>query len=370
MTSITKWIIGAIAIIVIATLVWSAKNESKPGTQNKGQFKIGSMIPLSGEFAALGEEIKRGADIAIAEAKEKGIQVDYVSEDDGLLPTKEASAAQKLTQFDKVDAAFTSTVQEIKVVDKTFNAAKVPLLTAWDSNDYIKNAGDYIYSIGFSTEAAGEVMASHAAQKLNLKKVAVIYIDDEWSALIASSFTKKYQELGGEVVMNEKILPSVKDFRSLIAKAKSVGADGIYFPLFPSYCGAFMKQARELGYQGALMTADSMTDNDVAIAGSAAEGAYVSMLFAENAPRLLESYQKMYGAAPSMPIFAAIGYDAVNTLLEAHRIADAQHVALDKALTMVKITGAVGDIDMAGKHYHERIERINVVKNGKIVELK
>jgi len=368
MNTPTKWIIGIVVIILVfVAVIWKQPTATSSTTQ---PFKIGSMIPLSGEYADLGEEVKKGADIAVAEADGRGETVEYISEDDGLVPQKEAGAANKLTQIDQVDVAFTATVQEVKATDRIFNTAKIPLLSAWDSNEYIKTAGNYIYSVGFSTEAAGGTMAEHAYSKLGLKKISVVYIEDEWSKIITDAFEKKYRELGGTILGSEKTLGTQKDYRSLIAKAKAAGAEGIYFPLFPNYCGAFMKQARELGYKGVLMTGDSLTDGDVAIAGKAAEGAYATMLFGDNLSHVTDTYQKMYGKAPMLPIFTAIGYDAVNTLVEAHRIAKKDNVALADALKQVKLNGAVGSIDMAGKRYHERIERINIVKDGKIIELK
>ena len=66
----TNIIVGIIAIVLIIGGIVYFQN----GKQEKVKgIKIGSFLPLTGDFGSLGEEIKKGADLAVEEAKAKGI---------------------------------------------------------------------------------------------------------------------------------------------------------------------------------------------------------------------------------------------------------------------------------------------------------
>ncbi len=363
----TNIIIGiiAMALIIGGIVYFQGGKEQKV----KG-IKIGSFLPLTGDFGSLGEEIKKGADLAVEEAKAKGVQIEYISEDEALDPKKTVTVAQKLLTIDKVDVAFTATIQEVKPVAENFNQARVPLVAVWDSNNYVKSVGDHVFSIGFSTEGNGEKMAEYAYQDLKLRKVALVMHIDEWSELISKAFVEKFTTLGGEVVLQEKTLPTEKNFKTVIAKVKDTQADGVFFPLFPGSCGLFLKQSQEMGLKSIFMTGDSFSQDDITIAGAGAEGVYIANLFADNTKELVVKYKAKYGKEPAYPVFVGFGYDGINTILNANKSAGEKNTSLRDALTKVNIQGTIGPINMNGKTYSEKIEKIDKVVNGSFVTVK
>lgn len=367
MSKIVKFAIGVIILaLMIGGVVFFQKNKQ----QTQKTFKIGSFLPLTGDFGSLGEEIKKGAEIAIKEAKDQNMNIEYISEDESLDAKKVVTAAQKLLDINKVDVAFTSTIQEVKPVSPIFSAAKIPLVAVWDSNNYVKSAGNHIFSIGFSTEGNGEKMAEYAYKDLKLRKVGVVLHIDEWSELITKSFAEKFTALGGEVILQEKTLPTEKNFKTVIAKVKDKKVDGVFFPLFPTSCGLFLKQAQELGLKTVFMTGDSFSNDDIVIAKNAAEGVYIANLYADNTAALNEKYKKMYGKEAAFPVFVGFGYDGVNTILRAYEISKEKNLSLRDALTQVDIQGAVGPIKMDGKTYSEKIEHIDKIEKGQFVTVK
>jgi len=363
----TNIIVGIIAIVLITGGVVYFKNDKQPIAKG---IKIGSFLPLTGDFGSLGEEIKKGADLAVEEAKANGVQVEYISEDEALDPKKTVTVVQKLLTIDKVDAALTATIQEVKPVATNFNQARVPLVAVWDSNNYVKSAGDHIFSIGFSTEGNGEKMAEYAYRDLKLRKVALVLHIDEWSELISKAFVEKFTALGGEIVLQEKTLPTEKNFKTVIAKIKDTRADGVFFPLFPGSCGLFLKQSQEMGLKSVFMTGDSFSQDDITIAGAAAEGVYIANLFGDNTKELVEKYKAKYGKDPAYPVFAGFGYDGITMILNAHKNSGEKNISLRDALTKVNMQGTIAPITMDGKTYSEKIEKIDKVVNGSFVTVK
>ena len=361
---------GIIWIVGIALVVWGGwtfiNNNKEKGTSlgTDQSFTIGSVLPLTGTFGILGEDIRRGAELAVAEAQAKHPNLKYVSEDDHFEQKTAATAANKLISADNVDAAFTAVVEEAKSMAPIFNGAKKPLLVVWDSNEFIKTAGDHIFTIGFSTEGNGQIMAAYAYGKLALRKVAIIHHVDAWSELIAPAFEEKFKALGGIVVMREKALPTATDYRTQILKAKASGADSLYFPLLPPANGIVAMQARQLGFTGTFLSGDSILQDEIGASRGALEGTYYTTVYAENAIELLAKYKAKYGQDPTDLVFVSFGYDGVKVLVAAYVIARETGVSLRDALTRVSIEGAGSRIDMKGGQYSERLEKVYKVANG------
>src|SRR3989344_2370493 len=95
------WTIVVVAIIAIS--VWFAFD--KP--QNTSTVKMGALLPLSGKFANLGEDIRNGLELAKNEIKvAKGMNFEIVYEDSAADPKVALPAAQKLITVDKVPFVF------------------------------------------------------------------------------------------------------------------------------------------------------------------------------------------------------------------------------------------------------------------------
>lgn len=353
-----------LSVVVIAFVIggiWYGRADDE-GVET---IKIGSILPLSGDFALLGEEIRRGAEIAVEEAHAAGLDVVYISEDDRLEPTGAANTANKLVRVDKVDAVFTGVVQEAKPITPIFSENKIPLLVTWDSNEFLKQAGEYIFSIGFSTEAAGKRMATYAYKELGLRDIAIINHIDEWSELISDSFSEVFRLLGGKIVMREKTQITEKDYRTNLTKVKQLNPDGIYFPMLPLAKGPFLIQTKQLGLKSALLTGDGLLQDEIDFAGVAAEGVYLTNIFSENSDELGKKYKAKYNADPADIVFVSFGYDGVNTILQGYKIASEQNLTLRDALAKVNFQGTGSVINMNGANYSEREEKVYKVSDGK-----
>ncbi len=365
-----KTIIWIVAIVVIiGGIVWYNHSKNKVVTTAQ-PIKIGSILPLTGDFAFFGGEILRGEQIALDEAKQDGWNVSLISEDDQSSPTQSVNAANKLVQSDKVKTVLTATLQEVKPMTTTFNNSTVPLLATWDSNDYIKTAGKNIFTIGFSTEAGGQKMADYAYNTLGLRNVAVMNALDEWSSLVASAFTKEFTKLGGKIALTEEVQPSQKEFRTQIAKIKAANSDGLYAPLLPTTIGPLLKEMKELALTKPFMTGDSFSSDELATANGGAEGIYFTNLYADNTKALDAKYLAKYGSAPGASVFVSFGYDGIKTELAALKIAQQKNISVSDAMRQVDIAGTDSPINMKGGQYSEKYERLYQVKGTDFIEIK
>ncbi len=215
-----------------------------------------------------------------------------------------------------VEVILNSAVATIKAIAPILNQHEVPGIVVWDSNRAIDTLGEYVFGFGFSTEAAGEDMAEFAYHEKGARAVAVISAQDEWSEIISNAFIERFTKLGGTITLREKVAFEEKNFRTHILKLQEADSDAIYFPLYTQSIQSIVKQAREAGFAGSLLTGDVFGTSDVENLGKQAEGIIFTQVWLPD-ESFLQKYRKAYGS-DSDPInlaFAGLGYDAV-TLLE------------------------------------------------------
>ena len=364
MNKITKGIVGiivAIVVILVGNILVHKQNQQASISESMGgkQIKVGAILPLSGDLAALGEEVKRGIELATEDAKGAVKNIAVIYEDDQYIPKMDVSAASKLINVDKVDVAMTMFVEQAKPMASMFNNNKTPLLVLWDSNEFIKS-NKYLFGNGFSTEKAGEVMAEYAYNNLHMKTVAIIGHIDPWADIISNAFNNKFQKLGGRVVYDERFNTDVADYKTAIVKIKQVNPDGVYFPMMPMNNAKFLMQAKQLGLNKPLLTGDALIQDVITETGTASEGVHFTNIYSNDTDVLVKKYKAKYGQEPMDVTLVSFGYDGLI------KIADA---AKAKGETAQEIADGLQSIFGASRSA-DRIEKIYRVVGGKPEELK
>lgn len=353
MSKTIGWIF--VILVVVVGIWWLAGNNKVPAPATEEPIKIGVILPLTGDLAVVGEEVKSGMMIAEAEAQEAGVNLEIIYEDDAFAPRLSTNAATKLINIDKVDAVITGIIEEAKPIIPLFNESGVPLLVVWDSNEFLKTVGPTIYSIGFSTEKTGERMAEYAYQQLGLGRIAILGHNDTWAEVITPAFQNKFESLGGEVVLTEFLAIDTSDYRTSIAKIKQLKPDGVYFPMVPPKSAQFLIQADQMGLEATLLTGDPLIQDVINEAGPAAEGIYFTNIYVDDAAEITAKYKKVHQRDPLDPALASFGYDGIQTLLEAWKKTG------DMKSGLVEFFG--------GTNFIDRIEKVFKVTNGQPVEV-
>ncbi|MDB5254310.1 MAG: amino acid transporter substrate-binding protein branched-chain amino acid transport system [Parcubacteria group bacterium] len=351
-------------IIVLGLLVWFIERRSHSPVS--AAIKIGAVLPLSGDVADIGQEVNRGALVAVDEFRKQGINVEYLAEDDVWDPAKAVSASQKLTSINKVNSAFVLAGSEAKPMASVFDKAEVPLLVTWDSSESLKQLSPYIFSIGFNNEVTGAKLAEFMHNKLGLSHVAVVSHIDEVGDIMVAAFVKKFAELGGTVASKDRVAVTTTDFRAYISKIKNEKADGIAMFFNPPAHSIFAKQKQELSLVIPSAGPD-ITDSDIEQGGSAIEGTYMTYIWTDKTENLIAQYKAKFGSDPSSVLYAAFGYDAVTVLVEANKEALAKNISVAEALRSVKTDNTTTPVDMKGTNSSERVEKVFKIEGGKRV---
>ncbi len=240
-------------------------------------------------------------------------------EDDEGKPDKAVSAAQKLIQRDKVIAILgplwsSPTLAVAPIADKN----KIVLLSSGASAPKITDAGDYIFRNEIS-DAYGAKESAKLYYNAGFKRIAIIYINNDYGIGVQDVTEQVYKELGGKITSVEAFEQNAKDFRTQLLKIKRTNPDAI---LIVSYKEAILilRQMKELGIKKQILGTPLFGDPEIIErTGDAAEGAIYSYYGtfdpkSEEAriKEFLRNFKEKYGVEPEY--YAPIGYDAVKIL--------------------------------------------------------
>ena len=350
------------------------------GSKESGDtIKVGANFELTGNVANYGNATIEGLQLAIDEANEaggiNGKKIELVSVDDKSEAAESINAATKLISDDDVKVIVgPATTGLVLAETQTATDAKVPIIApcATSPEATVENGKvkPYVFRSCFIDPQQGEVMATFAAKDLKAK-TAVIYVDNssDYSKNLAKVFKEKFEAAGGKVVMEEAFLQKDQDFKATLTKLKTANADVMFVPAYYEEVGKIVKQAREMGFNSAILGTDGWDDTKVVdIAGAdALNNTFFSTHYSEKDAEVqgfIEAYKKKYNRAPN--VFAALGYDAGKMLVDAlKRAGSSDTEKIREALEATKdLKVGTGTISMDKNHNPIKTAVILEMKNG------
>lgn len=244
----SNWMWAIVVAAILAVGAWLVIDSGEPASA----VRIGALLPLTGKFANLGEDVRNGLELARKDIKEsKGIDFEIVYEDSAGDPKIATVSANKLVSFDKMNLI-------IAGPGSSANLAVVPRLArseddkvvfiAISSTPKLNTAGRHIIKAQHDIDIEAEQIAKHLIEK-GIRTVGVMF-DSTSDTLITGKevFSRVFTEKGGKVLGAEGYDgKGVPDFKTQLTKLKSQAPDALYFLAIEKLAGPMVKQAREIG---------------------------------------------------------------------------------------------------------------------------
>ncbi len=367
-----------LAVVVVAAGVLLAIVLTR-NTSDGDTIKLGATFPLTGEVASYGQKAKRGIELAVEEINATGgvlgrkIEVDF--QDDRHDKKEAVSIVTKFATIDRVPVIFGSAGSSVTLaIAPVANRNKVVLVSPISSSATLSTEGGPFF---FRTVPADDLQAEMLANwvyESGARNVAIVYTNNSWGKPLTDGFKARFTELGGKVLLAEGVSESSTDFRTIIAKLKSLdGLDAVVSPTYPKDGGNFVRQAKELGLAKPMYGGDNWGSPEfLEIAANAAEGVFYTAP-SENTSSEYEAFAKRYqakfGEAPD--VFGAYSYDAAMAIFKAiEACGSTDPEKIRDALLKVSFTGASGDVafrpngDVASKAFGRK-----TIKGGKAVNV-
>lgn len=289
-------------------------------------LKIGMVLPMSGPFAAYGQQILNGARLYISEHGDKvGDRkvVLLVKDDTGVAPELSKRAAQEFIVKDKVDilAGFGLTPSAFAVGPLSAEA-KVPMVVMNAATSSVTTKSPYIVRTSMALPQISAPIATWAS-KNGIKNVYTVVADYGPGHDAEKQFVKTFTEAGGKIVGEVRTPVKNPDFSPFLQKVKDSKPDAVFLFVPAGEQGvAFLKGYKERGLDKAgikLISTGDLTDEDVLDAmGDPALGVMTSFHYSEaHDSALNKSYtQAYYKAYPNKrPNFMSVaGYDGMSLI--------------------------------------------------------
>ena len=368
-----RWYINIISVLILIFLVFSYCCERKPK-----EIKIGALLPLTGSAAKYGENAKRGIDLAVDEINSeggiKGRKIQIVYEDTQALPQQGVAAIRKLIIIEKVPVVIGAMASSVTLaIAPVAEENRVVLLSPASSNTKITTAGDYIFRNCISDVFEGAQMAEVAYNIINLRKIAILYINNDYGVGLENVFKTKFKDNGGDIVISEPFEQDATDFRTQLTKIKRTNPEAVYLVGYKEMI-LILKQANELNLKVQMLSTIMFDDPEILEkAGNAAEGVifttwvYDPKSEKEEVRNFTQEFKKRYNTEPG--IFVPEAYDALKIIALVIKKGGYNALAIKKALFEIhEYPGVSGVTSFDSNGDVIKPLRLKTVKNGQFVE--
>ena len=292
-------------------------------------FKIGLILPMTGQQASTGRQIEAAARLYMAQNGDTvaGRKIELIVKDDTSIPDVTKRIAQELVVNDKVNvlAGFGITPSALATAPIA-TQSKTPQVVMAAATSSITQASPYIVRTSFTLPQASVALADWAP-KNGLKKVVTL-VSDYGPGIDAEKFFKERLIFnGGQVTDSLRVPMRNPDFAPFLQKVRDLKPDAL-FVFVPSGAGAaVMKQFLERGMDKAgiklIGTGDVTDDDQLNDMGDGALGVVTSHHYSASHPSALnKKFVEAFGKANKglRPNFMAVGgYDGMRVIYEALR---------------------------------------------------
>lgn len=322
------------------------------------EIKIGVAAALTGNAAQYGLPIRKGFELAAGEINGNGgingIPVKLVIEDEQGKKEEAINVFKKLIFQDRVLMLFGPTLSNsAQASNPVAQGAKVVVFGTSNTADGITSIGDYVFRNSVTERDILPFTLKTAAQKTGLKRVAVLYgNDDIFTKSGYDNFKKVLEELKIPVTTTETFAKGDVGFKPQLTKIKSTNPEAIVLSALVAEGAPIMVQARQLGISLPFIGGNGMNSPRVfELAKDSSDNLWVGSPWSVENPapenkRFIAAYQKAYRSMPDQ--FAAQAYDAMYIAAQALKKVgltgklETDRKALRDALPATEWTGATG----------------------------
>ncbi len=250
------------------------------------EIAVAVVGPITGQYATFGEQMRRGADLAVRDINGKGgvlgKQLKLLVGDDACDPKQAVNVANQMAN------------NGVRFVDGHYcSGSSIPASSVYAENDMLqispastnpaltddaaRKGWINVFRVCGRDDAQGRVAGSYIAAHYKGKAVAILHDKSPYGKGLADETKKAMNAAGLKEAMYEATNADDKDYSALISKMKQANIAVIYLGGYHTEAGLLVRQAKEQGLNAVLMSGDALaTDEFWSITGAAGEGSLMT----------------------------------------------------------------------------------------------
>ncbi len=242
------------------------------------EILIATAGPMTGQYASFGEQMKRGAEMAVADINAKGgvlgQKLKLTIGDDACDPKQAVAVANKFVS------------EGVKFVAGHFcSGSSIPASQVYTEEDILQispastnpkltdEGGPNVFRVCGRDDQQGMVAGTFLADTYKGKNIAILHDKTAYGKGLADETKKQLNKMGVKEAMYEAYTAGEKDYSALVSKMKNAKVDVFYVGGYHTEAGLMVRQSREQGYDVHLVSGDALvTDEFWKITGDAGAG--------------------------------------------------------------------------------------------------
>lgn len=297
------------------------------GAAEAGEIQIVVVGPMTGGSAEYGESMREGVQMAVDEINNAGgvlgRRLVFKVEDDQGNPNQAVSIANKIITEPNVTAIigsfFTSCTMAAGPI---YQREGIPTIAIASTHPDVPKIGDFIFRINPTNTHQGSGIINFAVERLGFKRLAILYVEDDYGRGIFEVAQEAANNHGIDVVYSASFPVSGEvDFTALLTSAKGANPDALVLFTFYTHAAQIVRQMALVGFEVPVAGADGLTQPGfLEVGGQYAEGTYIATWFHPESDfpetmQYVKAYKARFNKAPDS--WSTFTYDAVMVLAEA-----------------------------------------------------
>ncbi|WP_025134444.1 ABC transporter substrate-binding protein [Leucobacter sp. PH1c] len=315
---------AGVALIALSACS-SGKSGGEEGGGGEGAIPLGYTATLSGDFASYGLEMREGIDLAISEINAAGgvLGRDLTTEvvDDEGKPANGPVIAQEMCDNAEIPAVLGFSFSSVALSGlPIYTQCGLPIVAAAVTSPELSGASDIFFRTVFTDAYQGAEAAKFISDNRGVKKIAILYQQDDYGKGVADSFSEAFEAAGGTITSSQAYQLGTVNFGSTVDSALKDNPDAVFIGGFYTEAGKIVNQVRDAGSDLPIFASDGAASPlFIDLAGANAEGVEVYAAFSASDPRpeskkFVEAFRAEYDKDPSS--WAALAYDATYVAAE------------------------------------------------------
>jgi branched-chain amino acid transport system substrate-binding protein len=357
------WLVIGIIVLVLIAGVFIGQTRT-----SGAKVSVGVILPLTGGLAKTGADAKIGLEMAQADLPDS--KINLIFEDDAFTPKESVTVFNKLANITGVVAVIGplngSSIESVRTLAVQ---NKLPLFTPYGAGN---DMGDYVYKNSVEGASEAKVMADKA-DSLGYKRLAIIYLQNDFGKKYLESFRVEVPANGGILVAEEPAPLGMTDFRTALTKIKASKPDALYIVNNSVSIAEIVKQGSELDLNIPLLSQYATESSDlIRIAKDSVEGMIYTFTINEHTLTQKQNefrteFKQKTGEEPT--IIAYNAYDIYTVLAGAVDKCGSDRVCVNNYLANIKGFDGVGGKFSIKDGKLVRDFYFKTIKDGKFISL-
>ncbi len=262
----------------LAGLVFTASMALAGTAFAQDTITIGVAGPMTGQYASFGQQLKNGADMALADinaaggvnGKKLAIEVG----DDACDPKQARAVGEKFAGMRVPFVAGHYCSSSSIPASEAYAEGNVLQITPASTNPTFTERGLWnTFRVCGRDDQQGAVAGNFIARNYKGKNIAILQDKSTYGKGLADETKKALNRAGVKEKLYEAYTQGDKDFNALVSKLKAAAIDVVYVGGYHTEAGLILRQMRDQGLKAQMISGDAIATNEFwSITGPAGEG--------------------------------------------------------------------------------------------------